>query len=131
MDTHPWAASNGKIPGPIFAAPASSRMFSSWAEKENNTLLAAEIRWEVLFFLSILSQLCAPVETKLPEEEKQAQAEKNKSEKCSLDSPPSIISPAIHSHCLSSILSTHLVPSGLFIKLKLCSLESKGHGHYR
>lgn len=63
--------------------------------------------------------------------EKQAQAQKNKSEKCSLDSPPSNISPAIHSRRLSSILSTLLVPSGLFIRLKLSPLESKGHGHYR
>lgn len=103
-------------------------------KEENNTLLAAEIRWEALFFLSILSQLCAPVETKLAKEEnklRQRETREKKSEKSSFDCTPSILSPAIHSHCLSSILSTHLMPSGLFIRLKLSPPESKGHGHYR
>lgn len=111
---------------PIFAAPGSSTRFRSWAEEENNTLLAAEIRQEAFFLLSLLSQLCAPLETKLPEEKNKLRQRETKvkiAASTSLQAPSGLQ--------FSLIIYFQCPPCGVFITLKRSPLESKGHGHYR
>lgn len=74
-------------------------------------LLATEIRWEALFLLSLLSQLCASVETKLPEEEnklKQRETEVKSTASASLPASSAVQFTLVTYHLFSVPTSCHV-----------------------